>query len=295
MEHGYVCLGRSHGVTIKIVTDSNCDLPADLVTRYGITVVPLYINVGTKSYLDGVEMTHEQFYEGLPHFKSHPTTSVPGPGQFVQVYEDLARSGAAEIISIHIGSALSAMVGVARLAAEETKSVPVTVFDSGQLTLGTGLLALTAAKAAAEGSLLSDIIAVLEGQASRTHCIAALDTLEYLRRSGRLSRFQSSLGSVLQIKPVLRMNRGEFQMERVRTRNHAYARVMELVTQLAPFEELTLVHTHAPQKVALLRQQASHLFPSDQEPLIAEVTPVIGSHIGPGAAGFVVVQARRHN
>jgi DegV family protein with EDD domain len=279
-------------VTIKIVTDSNCDLPADLVTRYGITVVPLYINVGTKSYLDGVEMTHEQFYEGLPHFKSHPTTSVPGPGQFVQVYEDLARSGATEIISIHIGSALSAMVGVARLAAEETKSVPVTVFDSGQLTLGTGLLALTAAKAAAEGRLLSDIMAVLEDQASRTHCIAALDTLEYLRRSGRLSRIQASLGSVLQIKPVLRMNRGEFQMERVRTRNHAFARVMELVTQLAPLEKLTLVHTHAPQKVHLLRQQAGHLFPTDKEPLVAEVTPVIGSHIGPGAAGFVAIQAR---
>ena len=279
-------------MTIKIVTDSSCDLPADLVARYGITVVPLYINIGTKSYVDGVEMTHEQFYDGLPHFKPHPTTSVPGPGQFVRVYEDLARGGASGIVSIHVSSALSAMVGVARLAAEETKSVPVTVFDSGQLTIGTGLLALTAAKAAAEGRPLSDIIAVLEDQASRTHCVAALDTLEYLRRSGRLSRFQSSLGSVLQIKPVLRMHSGEFDMERVRTRNHAYSRVIELVTQLAPFEELTLVHTHAPQNVHLLRQQAVHLFPDGKEPLIAEVTPVIGTHIGPGAAGFVAIQAR---
>jgi DegV family protein with EDD domain len=277
---------------IKIVTDSNCDLPADLVTRYGITVVPLYINVGKKSYLDGVEMTHEQFYEGLPHFPSHPTTSVPGPGQFVQVYEGLAQAGATEIISIHIGSALSAMMAVARLAAEETKSVPVTVFDSGQLSLGTGLLVLTAARAAAEGRSASDIMAALEDQASRTHCIAALDTLEYLRRSGRLSRFQSSLGSVLQIKPLLRMHRGEFDMERVRTRNGASARVLELLTQLAPFETLTLVHTHAPDKAQLLRQKASHLFPGDEEPMFAEVTPVIGTHIGPGAAGFVAIQAR---
>jgi DegV family protein with EDD domain len=133
---------------------------------------------------------------------------------------------------------------------------------------------------------------VLEDQAVRTHCIAALDTLEYLRRSGRLSRFQSTLGSVLQIKPVLRMHSGEFDMERVRTRNGAASRVMELVTQLAPFEELTLVHTHAPQKVALLRQQASHLFPAGDEPIVAEVTPLIGTHIGPGAAGFVAIQAR---
>ncbi|RPI58291.1 MAG: DegV family protein, partial [Chloroflexi bacterium] len=285
------CRGRRR-VTIKIVTDSNCDLPAELVTRVGITVVPMYINVGKKSYLDGVEMTHEQFYEALPHFDSHPSTSVPGPGQLVQQYERLADAGATAILSIHIGSALSAMVGIARLAAQETEKVPVTVVDSGQLTLGTGLLALTAARAAAEGQLLSDIVATLEDQASRTHCIAALDTLEYLRRSGRLSRFQSSLGSVLQIKPVLKMHAGEFEMERVRTRNGASSRLLELLTQLAPFEQVTLVHTHAPQKAHLLRQQALHLFPGEEEPMVAEVTPVIGTHIGPGAAGFVAIQAR---
>ena len=280
-------------MTIKIVTDSNCDLPADLVARYGITVMPLYINIGKKSYLDGIEMTHEQFYEGLPHFESHPTTSVPGPGQFVRVYEQLAQAGATEILSIHIGGALSAMVAVARLAAEEMKSVPVTVFDSGQLTLGTGLLALTAARAAVEGQPLSDIMATLEDQASRTHCLAALDTLEYLRRSGRLNRFQSSLGSMLQIKPILRMHSGEFEMERVRTRNGASARLLQLLAQLAPFEKLTLVHTHAPDKAQGLRQKALHLFPDGQEPMSAEVTPVIGTHIGPGAAGFVAIQARR--
>ena len=278
---------------VKIVTDSNCDLPADLVTQYGITVVPLYINIGKKSYLDGVEMSHEEFYEGLPHFEAHPTTSVPGPGQFVQVYEDLAQAGATEILSIHIGSGLSAMMAVARLAAEEVKSVPVTVFDSGQLTLGTGLLSVAAARAAAEGQPMSEIVAAIEDQSSRTHCIAALDTLEFLRRSGRLSRFQSSLGSVLQIKPLLKMHRGEFEMERVRTRNGASARLMELVTQLAPFEKLTLVHTHAPEKAQLLRHKALHLFPDAEEPMVAEVTPVIGTHIGPGAAGFVAIQAKR--
>lgn len=280
-------------MAIKIVTDSNCDLPAELAVRYGITVVPLYINIGKNSYLDGVEMTHEQFYDGLPHFESHPTTSVPGPGQFVQVYEQLANAGATGIVSIHIGSALSAMVGVARLAAQEMERVPVTVFDSGQLTLGTGLLVLIAAQAAEEGRSQSDIMATLEDQASRTYCIAALDTLEYLRRSGRLSRFQSSLGSVLQIKPVLKMHAGQFEMERVRTRGGAISRVMELANKLAPFEELTLVHTHALQKAQLLRQQAAHLFPDGREPMIAEVTPVIGTHIGPGAVGFVAIQARK--
>ena len=282
-------------MSIRIVTDSSCDLPAELVASHGITVIPLYINIGKKSYLDGVEMTHEQFYDGLPAFEAHPTTSVPGPGQFVKVYDQLAHDGATDIISIHIGSALSAMVGVARLAAQEIKSVPVTVVDSGNLTLGTGLLAITAAKAAADGNPLGDILAALEDQASRTHCIAALDTLEYLRRSGRLSRIQSSLGSVLQIKPILRMNGGEFHMERVRTRNGARTRVLEIVAQLAPFEQLTLVHTHSLEKVDQLRQQALHFFPSGSVPMVAEVTPVIGTHIGPGAAGFVAIQAKKRS
>ncbi len=278
---------------IRIAVDSSCDLPPEFVARYGLTIIPMYINVGKKSYLDGVDLTHEQFYEGLPHFDSHPTTSVPGPGQLVQEYERLADAGATAIVSIHIGSALSAMVGVARLAAQETQKVPVAVFDSGQLTLGTGLLALTAARAATEGRPLDEILALLEDQAARTYCIAALDTLEYLRRSGRLSRFQSSLGAALQIKPVLKMHAGDFQMERVRTRNGAFSRVMELLTPLAPFETLALVHTHAPDKAEHLRHQAAGLFPSEEEPMVAEVTPLIGTHIGPGASGFVAVQARK--
>ncbi len=278
---------------IRIAVDSSCDLPPEFVARYGLTIIPMYINVGKKSYLDGVDLTHEQFYEGLPHFDSHPTTSVPGPGQLVQEYERLADAGATAIVSIHIGSALSAMVGVARLAAQETQKVPVAVFDSGQLTLGTGLLALTAARAATEGRPLDEILALLEDQAARTYCIAALDTLEYLRRSGRLSRFQSSLGAALQIKPVLKMHAGDFQMERVRTRNGASSRVMELLTPLAPFETLALVHTHAPDKAEHLRHQAAGLFPSEEEPMVAEVTPLIGTHIGPGASGFVAVQARK--
>ncbi|HNS49942.1 MAG TPA: DegV family protein [Anaerolineae bacterium] len=279
-------------MSIRIVTDSSCDLPAELASIHGITIVPLYINIGQQSYLDGVEMTHEQFYEGLPSFGAHPTTSVPGPGQFVKVYEELANTGATEIISIHIGSALSAMVGVARLAAQEMRSVRVTVFDSGNLTLGIGLLALTAAKQAAAGRSRAEILAALEDQASRTHCIAALDTLEYLRRSGRLSRLQSSLGAILQVKPILTMNGGEFRMERARTRGGARTRVVEMISGLAPFEQLALVHTHAPERLDSYWREASHLFPNGGQPLVAEVTPVIGTHIGPGAAGFVVVEAK---
>lgn len=281
-------------MSIRIVTDSNCDLPEEAISEHGIVVVPLYINVGTDSYLDGVEMSRREFYERLPHFAAHPTTAVPGTDSFIRAYRGLAAEGATEILSIHISSSLSAITEIARLAAKEISTPAVTVFDSGQLTLGTGLLALSAAKAAARNQTLPEIVALLEQQASRTYCFAALDTLEFLRRSGRLSRFQSLLGSVLRIKPLLKMHRGEFDMERVRTRKGALARVVELTAALGPLEQLALVHTHAPEEADALARRASYLFPEDQVSLSAEVTPVIGTHIGPGAVGFVAIQASDH-
>ena len=279
-------------MSIRIVTDSNCDLPAEIVQEHDITVIPMYVNIGTESYLDGVELSREEFYEGLPTFDSHPMTSVPGPGVFVETFDTLASDGASEILCIHIASSLSAMANSARLAAEQWNKLPVTVFDSGNLTLGTGLQVVAAAKAASEGRSMAEIAALLEDQASRTYCFAALDTVEFLRRSGRLTRFQWGLASVLQIKPLLKMSRGEFDMERVRTRNAALARVLELLEELGPLEDLALVHTHAPEEAEALGHRAAHLFPDGASHLSAEVTPVIGAHIGPGTVGFIAIQAR---
>ena len=232
-------------MSIRVVTDSNCDLPQEVIDRYNIVVVPFYINIGTRSYLDGIEMSRAEFYEGLPTFRAQPTTSVPGPGILVEVYEKLAAEGATHLLSIHIGASLSAMVNSARLAAEETDAVPVTVLDSGNLTLGTGLQVIAAARAAAEGRPLDEIVAQVEDMAARTYCFAALDTLEFLRRSGRLSRFQWALGAALRIKPILKMNAGEVAMERVRTQRHSLDRVIELVEELGPLDDLVVVHTHS--------------------------------------------------
>lgn len=277
---------------IRIVTDSNCDLPEEVVSSHGITVVPLYINIGTDSYLDGVEMSRAAFYEGLPDFSAHPSTSAPSPGQFHEMYTRLAEEGATEILSIHISTSLSAVANSARLAAEEFRSVPVTVFDSGQLTLGTGLQVVAAAKAAAAGGSMAEIVAMLDDRRERSHCFAALDTLEFMRRSGRLSRFQSGLGSLLQLKPIIKMHDGEVGIERVRTRTKSVERLIDLVQELGPLEELSLVHTHAPERAMALRERAAGLFPQGGEPLSAEVTPVIGAHVGPGAVGFVAVKAQ---
>jgi DegV family protein with EDD domain len=279
-------------MAIRIVTDSNCDLPKEVIDQFNITVIPFYINIGARSYLDGIEMSRAEFYEGLPKFEAQPMTSVPGPGAMVKTYEQLAADGATAVLSIHISASLSAMMNSARLAVDEFQTIPVQVFDSGNLTLGTGLQVLTAARAAAEGCALDEIVRLLEDQASRTYCFAALDTLEYLRRSGRLNGFQATLGSVLQIKPILKMNAGNVEMERVRTQRVAMDRVKELVTELGPLERLSLVHTHALDRAVSLQRKAVHLFPGGDPPFFAEVTPVIGAHIGPGAVGFVAVRAR---
>jgi DegV family protein with EDD domain len=280
-------------VNVGIVTDSNCDLPLEQIEKFGIEVVPLYINIGTDSYLDGIEMSRAEFYEGLPIFATHPTTAVPGEVVFLKAYERLASRGAKAILSIHISESLSGIVDVARQSAKRFKAVPVSVFDSGNLTLGTGLQVLAAARAAAEGSSVPEIIAMLQDQRRRTYCFAGLDTLEFLRRSGRLSRFQWGLGSILRLKPILKMHDGQAEMERVRTRSRSLERVVELATELGPLEEIALVHTHAPEEAEALRQRASHLFPAGEDPMRAEVTPVIGSHIGPGAVGVVCIQAGR--
>jgi DegV family protein with EDD domain len=276
---------------VRIVTDSTCDLPAETIVRYGIHVVPLYINIGKHGYLDGVDITRQEFYNQLPTFPVHPTTAVPSTERFRAAYNTLADEGASEVLSIHISVALSAVVNVARVAAEETTSVPVTVFDSRQLSLGTGFLVETAAKMAAAGSSAAEIQVALEAQILRSRVFAALDTLEFLKRSGRMNKYLVGFATLLQIKPILTMYNGNPVTERVRTRERALRRLVELLAAAGPLERVAIVHSHAlPERVDELRALAAHLLPEGAIPC-EDITPVIGAHIGPGAVGFAVVGA----
>jgi DegV family protein with EDD domain len=204
----------------------------------------------------------------------------------------LAAEGAAEVLSIHLSSALSSFVSIARSAAQVVTSVKVSVFDSTQLTLGTGLLALAAAKAIEAGRSVLEILEMLKEKALRVHTFAALNTLEYLRRSGRLTGLQFGLGTALRIKPLLTLHDGHLVMEKVRTYRRTLARLDEIVSSLAPLEELALVHTNAVEKAEALWEHFRHLVPHLETPLIAEATPAIGVHVGPGAVGLVCVKAR---
>ena len=275
---------------IRIVTDSTCDLPQSVVDRLQITVLPLHINIGNKAYLDGVDMSRQSFYRQLPTFKPHPTTAAPGTDVFQMAYNQLAAAGASEILSIHISEALSATVNSARVAAKEGTAVPVTVLDSGQLSLGMGFMVQTAAEAAAQGASMTDILSLLKEQASRTHVFAAIDTLAYLRRSGRMNGVVAGIGSLLRIKPLLKMHQGEATSERVRTLNNAYQRLLELLDTVGPIEKAALVHTHSHDRADSLLQLAAHLLPDGEIPSV-DITPVLGAHLGPNAVGFACISA----
>jgi DegV family protein with EDD domain len=273
---------------VRIVTDSTCDLPTETIARWGISVISLYINVGRQGFLDGIDITREEFYQRLPTFSEHPTTAVPSPQKFRAIYNSLADEGATEVLSIHISVALSAMVNVARVAAQETTSVPVTVVDSQQLSMGMGFMVEKAAQLAAAGNSAAEILAEVNAQIKRSHVFAALDTLEFLRRSGRMNRFMANLGGLLQIKPILTMYEGKPGTEKVRTREGAKKRLFEMLNEVGTLERLAIVHTHAPDRVAELRDQTASMLP-DSDVMIADITPVIGAHIGPGAYGFAAV------
>jgi DegV family protein with EDD domain len=193
-------------ITMRIVTNSTCDLPVELINQYGITVIPLYINMGDESYLDGINISRREFYERMPNYDPPPTTATPGVDAFQSIYEELAASGATDIISILISASLSATVNVAEKAALGMGKIKVTVYDAGQLSLGTGFVVLKAAQLAEEGASVTGIMDIIQQQAQRTHGIAALDSLEYLRRSGRLNKFMAGIGKILQIKPILTMD-----------------------------------------------------------------------------------------
>ena len=279
-------------MTIRIATDSTCDLPPEAIREHGITVIPILIQVGSQEYRDGIDLSRAKFYDRLPGLKPPPTTAAPGIHVFQQAYEQLAAEGATEVLSIHISQKLSATIDVARQAAMETTAIPVTVFDSRQLSLGTGFQVQSAARAASAGRSMSEILAQLEGQIARTHVFAALDTLEYMRRGGRMNGAIAALGSLLQVKPILKMYEGDPTAERVRTRARAMRRLKKLLAAHAPLEQVALLHSGAEARARELLEEVRDLLPPGQI-WTHEINPVLGAHIGPGVIGFACVSAQK--
>ncbi|GAB4501465.1 MAG: DegV family protein [Anaerolineales bacterium] len=280
-------------MSLRIVTDSTCDLPEKTIRELEINVLPLNIHFGEKSYRDGVDLSREAFYRQLPESKPFPQTAAPGPENFRQLYGKIADEGARAILSIHISESLSATVKAARQAAEEFTRLPVTVLDSTQLSLGTGFLVEKAARLAGAGIALEEILVTLKEQMQRSYVFASLKTLEYLRRSGRMNSAVAHIGDFLKIKPLLHMHQGKASVERVRTQGKASAQLLTWLKQYAPFERLAIVHAGIEEEALALQEAVRAYFPEEDEPVPVQITPVLGAHLGVGALGFAAISKKR--
>lgn len=270
---------------IALVTDSNCDLPAELIERYDIRMVSSLLTIGGQSYRDGVDISRAEFYARLPALNPSPTTAAPASGVFEELYRTC---GDADIISIHIASKLSGFFNAARLGAEAS-GARVTLVDSEQLSMGVGWQVLAAVEAITAGKSLADVLEAISRTRQRIKVFAALNTLEHLRRSGRANAVIAMLGDLLQIKPLIELVEGEVKLiGRQRTFGKALDKLVETVQALGPLERLAIMHANNPIDAQRLAERlAPH---SAQAPLVTEIAAVIGTHVGPQAIGVAVVK-----
>ena len=280
-------------MSIRILTDSTCDLPEHIINQHNISVIPLHINQGESSFRDGVDISREEFYSNLPEYKPSPTTAAPSPEIFRKMFEKMADEGAQSILSIHISESLSATINSARMAAEQFKRIPVTVIDSTQLSLGLGFIVEKAAQMAELGHKVEEILESLHEMMKRTYVFASLKTLEYLRRSGRMHFALARLGEILQIKPLLHMNQGKPTAHRARTQSRATERLLEWLKEYAPYERLAIVHAGVQAEAEAMLESIKEYLPEGDTPIV-QITPVLGSHLGIGALGFACVSMKEN-
>lgn len=276
-------------MAVKIVTDSTSDIPPQVATALGITVIPLYVNFSGHSYQDGVDLNADQFYEKLVAASALPTTSTPSPDAFTQIYERLTQDGS-EVISIHVSSKLSATHNVATLGKNKLPGRRVEIVDSGQVSMALGLQVIAAAKAVKAGASAEDVRALLKSAGGRSRLFGLLDTLEYLQKGGRIGKAQAFLGTLLQFKPLLSVRDGEVvPLERLRTRGKAVRRLEELVCT-TKIESLAILYSTATKEAELLAKALADKAPPD-DTYQARFGPVLGTYVGPRALGAAIIEA----
>ncbi|MBO8137754.1 MAG: DegV family protein [Desulfotomaculum sp.] len=272
---------------VKIVTDSTADLSPDLLKKYDISMIPLKVNFGTESYKDQIEIKPEEFYKRIKNEKSIPSTSQPSPGEIYEVFKSLADQGHS-IISIHISSHLSGTYQAALLAKSMLPDADIHVIDSGTVSVGLGLLVLEAAKAAAEGKSMEDVINVVKQTIPNIKIYFIVDTLEYLAKGGRIGHATAFLGTLLNIKPLLVLTDGViYPVEKIRGRKKAINRLVELIKAETEGKQTYIYAADAGNKLALnelvnkAREELNY-----QEMMLGSLGPVVGCHSGPEAIGI---------
>ena len=276
--------------TVAVVTDSTACLTAEQRERSGVTVVPIHVLVDGRTYLDGVDITSEEVASALSR-QASVSTSKPSPHQFLDAYSAAAEAGAESILSVHLSSALSGTYDAARLAARDAP-VPVEVLDSRSIAMGLGFAALNAARAVEGGADLAAAAEVARRCASDSQVLFYVDTLEFLRRGGRIGKASAWLGSALRVKPLLHVVDGEVApLEKARTANRALGRLAELEVAAADGRQVQVAvqHLQAPQRA---QEMADRLHAQLRtEVVVCEVGAVMGVHVGPGLVAVAVAPA----
>lgn len=267
---------------VKIVTDSVADLPPQLVRELGITVIPLNVRFGEEVYRDGIDLTTEQFYDKLLNNRILPVTSVPSPGSFAEAYDKLAKE-TDEILVVTISSKLSGTYEVAVQSAGLMKrKCRVEVLDSKGGAMAEGFIAMKAARTANEGATLDKVIDVAQKTIPRVEIRAAFDTLEYLRRGGRIGKAQALMGSMLNINPIITLKDGVVEPAgRTRSRAKAIERLYNFATTYSSIEAMAVEDGPNPQDGDFLVEKLNSKF--SKTPIYrSKITPVISTHTGPG-------------
>lgn len=273
-------------MTVRIVTDSACDLSDDELALWGIGMVPLSIRFGDDEFIDRTELSRDEFYAKLATSEHVPETSAPAPGAFVTVFNSMEAEGATAVVCINLSEALSATIQSARTAADsDDVSIDVRVVNSRSVTGGLGSIVLAAAKAAREGSSADEVVALVEKLRDQTRVYATLNTLENLKKGGRIGGAQAALGTILSIKPLVDLSSGEVVAAgKQRTRRRSLDWVRQKLIDAGPVDHLAILHSNAEDIDEFLASIAD--IPGADNARVNLIGAVIGTHSGPGVIGI---------
>ena len=277
---------------VAVVTDSTADLTADLIAEHGVRIVPLRIAIDARTAVDGVDIGPDEVVEAL-RAKRTVSTSRPSPGDFVGAYRQALDAGADHVVSVHLSAELSGTWDSARLAAQEFGYGVVRVVDSRSTSMALGFAVIAAARAAASGATAGDVQDAAVAAADRTSCLFYVDTLEYLRRGGRIGAAAAMLGTALSVKPLLHVRDGRIvPLEKVRTSSRALARLVALTVQAAGADpvDIGVQHLAAKDRADEVAERLREQLPSVRQLITAEVGATIGAHTGPGVVGVAVAR-----
>lgn len=279
---------------VRILTDSVADLPLSYVERYRVKVLPIYLMMRGRTFLDDGSLDRDWFYEQLARITEKPTTAAPAPREFLAAYEELRDEGAEDIVTLMTSSSVSSLYDHACIAAQGFSGARVHVVDTGQITMGLGWMVVAAARMVARGAGVPEVLDAVRGMRTRTRVLGVLDSIDYLRRSGRVGWVAGQMASLLKIKPVIAFDQGEaLMLGRVRTYWRAIQAMLDRVRDAYPFESLAILHSRvADETIRRFYEELAGLASGLDIIPVVDIGAIFATHVGPGCLGVALVSAQ---